>query len=158
MVDRVGTIDGRLYIAGDGPEAVRVREASMRDPRLVYCGPLVGERKRRFLRAVDVFAAPYERSRWGQPEGLPVAVLEAMACGCAVVAFESSGPRELLRPGDTAVVVPDGDYEAFVMEVNRLLADDGARRRLAEAGRDHVRPYLLENVAPAWTKLLSGFA
>lgn len=156
LIDRAGRIDGRLYIAGDGPEAVRVREASTRDPGLVYCGPLVGEDKRRFLAGVDVFAAPYERSPSGQPEGLPVAILEALASGCAVVAFESSGPHELLRDGDAAVVVPDGDFEAFVTEVNRLLADDGARHRMAEAARERVRPYLMENVATAWTRLLSG--
>ena len=156
LMERAGRIGGRLYVAGDGPEAARVREASDRIGHLVYCGPLVGEDKRRFLAGVDVFAAPYGPGPGGQPEGLPVAILEAMAAGCAVVAFEGSGPRELLCSGETAVVVPEGDFDAFVTEVNRLLADEEARHRLAEAGRDRVRPYLLETVAPAWTRLLSG--
>ena len=68
-------------------------------------------------------------------EGMPLALLEGMAAGCAVVASAVPGVRELLRDGDTGRLVPEGDATALADAIEQLLRDPAAAARMAEAGR-----------------------
>lgn len=77
--------DARLLIAGRGVLEGRVSDAQ-RDPRVVYLGQLITVQERLdFWRAVDVFCLP------SSAEGLSIALLEAMATGCAVAATPAGG-------------------------------------------------------------------
>ncbi|MEM6328197.1 MAG: glycosyltransferase family 4 protein [Bacteroidota bacterium] len=66
-----------------------------------------------------------------QLEGWGLFPMEAAACGCAVVATASLGPREYLRPDVSMVEVPVGDGEAIGREAVRLLAEPDRRIPLA---------------------------
>jgi glycosyltransferase involved in cell wall biosynthesis len=65
-------------------------------------------------------------------EGFGLPLLEAMACGCPVVAYRNSSLPEVA--GDAATLVADGDAEALGREVASLVQDDRRRRRAAKAG------------------------
>jgi glycosyltransferase involved in cell wall biosynthesis len=67
-------------------------------------------------------------------EGMPTAILEAMACGKAVVATDVGATRELVEDGVTGIVVPPRDPEALAGAVLRLLADPERRERMGAAG------------------------
>lgn len=69
-------------------------------------------------------------SRW---EGLPVAVMEALALGLPIVATAVGGIPDLLRNGVDAVLVPPGDPEALAGAILGLAADEPRRRQLAAA-------------------------
>lgn len=86
------------------------------------------------LAALDVFVMP---SLFG--EGLPLAVLEAMAAGRAVVATDTEGNREIIEPGVTGCVVPPRDPESLARAVAALLADPTRRFEMGEAARGAVR-------------------
>lgn len=77
-------------------------------------------------------------------EGLPGPVLEAMACGCAVVSTNNVGSRELIRDGENGVLLPIGDIDGFANVVGRLLFDTDLRDRLAQAGHRTARTYTWE--------------
>jgi glycosyltransferase involved in cell wall biosynthesis len=62
-------------------------------------------------------------------------VIEAMAAGLPVVASNVGGLRELVRDGETGVLVPAGDPAALADALRPLLADPQLRRRLGSAGR-----------------------
>ena len=81
---------------------------------------------RDILEAMDVFALP---SRW---EGMPNALMEAMAAGRPVVASDIDGIRELIRHGETGWRVPPGDPEALARTLLGMLAD---RKRASQVGR-----------------------
>jgi len=84
------------------------------------------------LAALDLFVLP---SLW---EGLPNAVLEAMAAGLPVVATAAGGTPELVVDGETGLLVPPGDVTALEEAIERLLRDPGLRRKMGEAGRKRV--------------------
>lgn len=84
------------------------------------------------LAEADVVALP----SW--TEGLPVAVLEAMAQARPVVATPVGGTPEVVVDGETGLLVPPRDHEALAGAIGRLLADPELRRRLGEAGRRRV--------------------
>ena len=68
-------------------------------------------------------------------EGMPLALLEGMAAGCAVVASAVPGVRELIRDGATGRLVAEGDPAALADAIEALLLDPAAAARMADAGR-----------------------
>jgi glycosyltransferase involved in cell wall biosynthesis len=71
-------------------------------------------------------------------EGLPLALLEAAACGRALIASDIAGCRELAEPGVNALVVPPDDPGALAAAIERLALDPGLRRRLAARSRARI--------------------
>lgn len=71
-------------------------------------------------------------------DAMPTVLKEAMAVGTPVVAADLAGIPEILDHGRGGVLVPPGDVAALGDAIERLLLDDGLRRRYAEAARRHV--------------------
>lgn len=67
-------------------------------------------------------------------EGTPVCLIEALAAGCAVVATDVGGVRDVLEGGRLGVMTPAGDADALAREVGRLLDDPVARAELRREG------------------------
>lgn len=65
-------------------------------------------------------------------------LLEAAACGIAVVASNVGGTSEIVIDGQTGQLVPPGDSSALALAVNELLADEEVRRRMCLAARDRA--------------------
>jgi glycosyltransferase involved in cell wall biosynthesis len=84
------------------------------------------------LGAVDVLALT---SRY---EGLPNAVIEAMATGAIAVATDVGGARDLLAPGESGFIVPPGDAEAVAEAILAVLRAPEAARRIAAAARRRI--------------------
>jgi len=86
----------------------------------------------RLLGAIDVVVHP------ATAEGLGVGVLEAAAAGRPIVASAVGGIPEIVRDGETGLLVPPRDSEALARAVLRVLGDSGLAQRLGEAARAHV--------------------
>lgn len=71
-------------------------------------------------------------------EGLPKVLLEAMACGRAVVTTDAPGCRDCVRDGDNGLLVPVGDAGALAAAIRRLLDDPDLRRRMGARGRERA--------------------
>ncbi len=82
--------------------------------------------------AMDVFAHPSER------EGLPKAVLEAMAHRLPVVAFRVGGIPEAIEDGVTGFLCPPGDIEAFASRLLRLVTQAEEAVKMGESGRMRI--------------------
>jgi glycosyltransferase involved in cell wall biosynthesis len=82
------------------------------------------------FRALDVVVHASTR-----PEPFGRVIVEAMACGRAVIAAPSGGAAELFEDGVSALGCPPGDPDALAAAVARLVGDAGLRRALGEAGR-----------------------
>jgi len=72
-------------------------------------------------------------------EGLPNAVMEAMAAGLPVVATDAGGTREVVEDGVDGYVVPVGDEDALVARASAILSDPALGRRLGDAAAGTIR-------------------
>jgi glycosyltransferase involved in cell wall biosynthesis len=81
------------------------------------------------LQVFDAYVLP---STW---EGLPMAILEALAAGCPVVASDVGGIGDVIRHNRNGSLVPARDPAALAHELIRVLSDAALRRRYAEEGR-----------------------
>lgn len=81
------------------------------------------------LAASDIFCLP------SHFEGLPMSVIEAMLCGLPVVSTDIRGPREMVVPGETGLLVPPMRAGPLAAALARLAADAALRTRMGEAGR-----------------------
>jgi glycosyltransferase involved in cell wall biosynthesis len=138
--------DARVAIIGDGPlraelEA-QVRERGLdREPRfamLPFNGPSA-----RHLVSLDALLLP---SAW---EGLPIGVLEALACGVPVVATRAGGTPEAVTP-DVGALVDIGSPGQLADATVALLQDPAARRRMSAAAvRRHAERFGLDRMVAA---------
>lgn len=83
-------------------------------------------------------------------EGLPITILEAMACRVPIVASNLDGMREILRDGENADLVPPGEPEPYAERLRRLIAEPALAARHADAALATVRAdYSAEAMARA---------
>jgi glycosyltransferase involved in cell wall biosynthesis len=101
----------------------------------------------------------YNRSRvWvltSQDEGLPGPVLEAMACGAAVVSTENLGSREIIEHGRNGLLAPIGDIDGMTKWVELLLTDEGRRMELVEQGFRTVKRHTWDGAATKMEQALA---
>ena len=121
----------RLAIAGDLREAAPPIQEFATSAGLARQVVLLGRRLDvpDLLAAADVFAMP------SLSEGLPLALLEAMFAGRAIVASNVGGIPEVIRDGVQGLLVPPGDAAALAAALARLLGDPGERTRLGSAAQ-----------------------
>lgn len=91
-------------------------------------------------------------------EGLPGALIQAMACGTPVVSTDCDfGPREVIaRPGHDGFLVPVGDAAALADRALALLDDDELRRRMSAAARASVGRFTVEAALARYEAALTG--
>lgn len=123
---------GGIEIIGDGPrlrEGLELLRVSGRSDLVRAAGPSHREDVPDRLRTASIVVHPSE------DEGMPAAVLEAMACGLAVVATAVGGTPEVVRHGETGLLVQPGDVAGLVAACRRLGEDAELRQRLGRNAR-----------------------
>lgn len=137
--------DARFLMLGDGPERPRLEglaQALGLAPRFHFLGEQHDVPA--WLAALDCFVLP---SRW---EGLPIVLLEAMAAGVPVVATAVNGSRELVRHGETGLLVPPDHLAELSAAILSILADPERAHGYAQAAEARVkRSYSLAHMADA---------
>ncbi len=124
----------RVAIAGRGEEEQTLR-ALATELGVLDRVHLLGVRDDvpRLLEAADVFTQP------SREEGLPMAILESMAAGRAVVASGVGGIGEAVVDGQTGLLVPPADPQALASALRRVIDDPALRARLGTAGHARAR-------------------
>jgi len=135
--------DWTLQFVGSGPHEGQLREAAAALPRVRVLDPVADPTT--VLAGTGLLAVP------SLVEGLPLAIMEALACGVPVVASDcSAGVRELLDSERCGVLVNRGDAADLARGLVKLAGDPATRRSMAEHGREHMQRYRLEPVLDQW--------
>ena len=135
-----------LLVLGDGPERAAL-EARIAAWGLAGAVRFLGHRGNvyPYLRRADVFIHTC------QFEGFGYTMLEALACGAAVVATDCPyGPREVLGGGEYGLLTPPDDPDALAAAVLGLLADPTGRRVLAARGLERARELSVQRMVGAY--------
>jgi len=132
----------KLVVIGDGPErevlAPQAQRAGL-GARVELRGRVSHAELRRAYASASAFVLPSIVDSRGDTEGLGVVLLEAMTYGVPVVGSNVGGITDIVRDGETGLLVPPGDPAALAAALERLAADPALARRLGEAGRRRVR-------------------
>jgi len=146
--------DADLWLAGDGPENVRLVKMVLRSRqphhvRFFGYWSAVEE----LYAAADVLLAP------ARDAGLGLSTMEAIACGLPVVATDISPMRRLITHEHTGLLVPPENPEALAQAALRILQDKSLAQRLAHnalltAERFHIR-HTVEQTVPIYYRVLA---
>ena len=140
-----------VTLVGDGPEreALQQQANALGVASRMRC---LGFRSdpERFLAEAAVFVLP---SRF---EGMPNALLEAMAAGLAVIVTDASpGPLEVVESGVSGLVVPSDDPAALAEAMQGLVSDPDRCRRMGAAARERIAALDWPQLEPLWRSILA---
>lgn len=128
-------------IVGDGPQREEleslIREQNLTD-RVTLTGAMPNDRVLAEIAAADLFVLPCRVDPGGDRDGIPVVLMEAMARGVCVISGDLPTIRELVRHGETGLMVPPGETAPLAAAIRTVLADPALRARLGRQGRAWV--------------------
>ena len=140
-----------LRIVGEGPDEARLRGLAgglLSRGAVVFQGAVTDPE--RYYRTAGLFVLP---SRF---EGFPNALLEAMACGCTVVAANCpAGPAEIVRHGIDGSLVPPEDVGALITEMDRLMSDAAERCRLGRRAGEVSERFAVDKILSQWEDVIA---
>ena len=124
-LNRIG-LPHRVVIVGDGPDRAF---AEQKLPHAVFTGFLNGQELSTAYASSDIFVFPSDSESFGN------VTLEAMASGLPCVCADATGSRSLVVPGETGVLTPADDADAFAVHITALIGEAALRQRMGEAAR-----------------------
>jgi glycosyltransferase involved in cell wall biosynthesis len=140
----------RLVIAGDGHLRQRLEALAEQlglGARVEFLG-WIEDGARRVLPWIDIFV---QSSLW---EAMSMVVLEAMSCGCPIVATTVGDNPFVIRDGESGFLVPPADPFTLADRLGMLLEDEGLRARLsAAARRDYEERYTADRMCAEYASL-----
>ncbi|HEY8903018.1 MAG TPA: glycosyltransferase [Chthoniobacterales bacterium] len=149
---------GALHVLGDGPLRPTVEAAATNDPRIQYGGRFSSEERDRilpeFFGSVDWLLVP----SIGHGEGIPTVILEAMSCGCPVIASNGGGTRAFAEQplasafAEIVNVIPEASWERGLSELSHRPAPN---EHFRQEVIDRYKAWFSDSVlGPKWKALL----
>ena len=142
--------DWRISVAGSGNDKLfdkYINKYHSKD-KIIRQGSLIGERLKAHYLDSSIYLMT---SRW---EGFPLVLAEAMSFGLPIVAFEQSGSNEVLKAGDTGVLIKNGDVEEIVQALLELIADKDKRIVYQKKSLERVKDFDRDTIVKQWEAIL----
>jgi colanic acid/amylovoran biosynthesis glycosyltransferase len=149
-------------IIGDGPLRRRLETLASKlgiASQVSFLGSLAHEDVKQWLRRSHAFVLPSVTAKNGDVEGIPVALMEAMAAGLTVVSSDHSGIPELIEDRKTGFLAPESDVETLANRL-RFVAEHPERCALIaqDARRKVEAEFDMERLDDDFARIVSRFA
>jgi glycosyltransferase involved in cell wall biosynthesis len=150
----------KLKIAGDGPdrrELIRLADVLGLHDGVEFLGSVSNQNLARVYQSADVVIFPSVVDCSGDQEGFGLVLVEALGCGCTVVATDLPAIRDIVENGRTGLVVGQRNPEQIAEAVVRLFENPALRRSLAMKGRNHVlKRFDWEAIAQKYAEVIAA--
>ena len=137
----------KFVVVGDGPLRATLQKAH---PDLVFCGVHTGAQLAQHYASADVFLFPSETETFGN------VTLEAMASGLVVVAYNYAAAHMHVTHGETGVLVPYGEPQAFIDTAVTLACEPQSLDQMRQQARAYVTSVDWQCVVERFVTLLTG--
>jgi glycosyltransferase involved in cell wall biosynthesis len=144
-----------LRVVGDGPLLAELQQRAEGLP-VTFVGALSRDRLAREDAAAAVAVFPSVRAASGDQDGLPVALLEALAAGCPVVASDLPGLDEAVVDGKSGLLFPAGDADALADALRRVLDDPATAAELSAGASARADEYSVAAIGARYADLLDA--
>jgi N-acetyl-alpha-D-glucosaminyl L-malate synthase BshA len=149
--------NARLLIVGSGPRKADLLSASerlrLRD-KVIFQDAVSQEELVRYYSMADVFVLPSVTTDKGETEGLGVVLLEAMACGVPVIGSAVGGIPDIIKDGETGLLVVEKNPKDLAEKICRLFTDGELSKKLSENGLRFVtRKFSWDVIAKEYAEL-----
>ena len=149
-----------LTIVGDGPLKKPLQQHA-RDigvgEHVKFVGPVANDSLPAFYQRARALVFPSIVSGDGDREGFGLVLVEALGCECPAVVSDLPAMRDIVRDGETALVVSRRSARDIALKVNRILEEPGLQEKLGKAGRDYVlRHFDWSRIADRYAEIIRG--
>lgn len=83
-------------------------------------------------------------------EGLPMTILEAMACKCCVISSKTAGGKKLIENNKTGILFEIGNEKELTTNIEQLISDKQVREKISLNSYEYVKQYKIDNIAKKW--------
>lgn len=153
-LDRMTEQPAQVAVVGDGP--LRAQLEARAGSVVTFLGARGKEALAAEYATASIALYPSVPAANGDRDGLPVALLEAMSAGCAIVASAVPGIVDVIEDGVNGLLVAPGDADALASAVDRLLADPELAERLGRAAAQTAAAHTVEAVGDRYRDLLAA--
>ncbi len=147
--------DMKLYLAGRGKQEQDIKrfvEENRIGGRVIFLGSIPRERIAEYLNACNFFVLP------SLYEGHPKVLLEAMACGCAIVASDVEGNKDVIRDNVEGLLFDSKSGSDLSDKIKSILGDKGLEERIREKALDSSKRYDPSSLTEREKHILTGLA
>lgn len=158
LIDAMKGLDAKLVVVGNGPlqESIAKKISNMDED---IC--MVGSKTKKDLidmyASCDIFCIPSVIASDGDKDGLPVALIEAMACGAPIVGTNLGGIEEVITNGENGILVEQKDVKGIHDALEMLLKNDDERTRLSLAARQTAINYDFDRISLKYKDIIETY-
>lgn len=154
LIDAMKNINAKLVIVGGGPlKEELMKQAKETGADIEFVGPKNKKELAPMYASCDIFAIPSVIASDGDKDGLPVALVEAMASGATVVGSNLAGIAEIIKDGENGSLVEPNNVQELTDAINKLLIDDNLSNEYSINARKTAEKYDFAEIANEYVKM-----
>lgn len=141
-----------LYIYGEGEDQAMLEKLIKENEitnRVKLCSPVSDIQSKYLESSIYVMSSHFE--------GLPMVLLEAMACGIPCISFDCPyGPAEIIKNGDDGILIENGNIEKLTEAICYLIENEDKRIFMGKQARINIQRYTKEPIMKQWENLFKS--
>lgn len=152
IANKIKSTDWKIRIVGEGRDSDWLKSAieeNLLQNMIILHGPVTNDIQHIYSNA-SIFIST---SRW---EGFGLVIIEAMACGLPVVAFENSGPNEILNYGEYGFLIPQYDTYTFANILLRLIENPKELEYYSQKSLERAKDFALHQITQQWKEIIEA--